>query len=315
MLTTLGPVTNEAPGLPDAVVTGLAAMMGAGLLLGIAPAAEAAGFLVLVALPIAALVVVLCGLSTSESKRPLPRAVAMLGRSAGAAAVAVTFGRYVLPQQPKVAAALVLVFAILLVTFFDFTPPRSLLRAAVVVQLAVLAVFVAACFAIEPPPNPPGATHPEGLPVATAFLVFGFLGADRRLRDRGQRIVAVGVALLIYLAVTGAALYQLGAARLGLSPVPLRDALAAADASGIGPVLTVGAALATALALLGVLTDIYADEKPVEWTISEFVMVGGIMLVAVPVLIIVAVALMIGHRVLVTSTRGSARRPPRSRRP
>ncbi|MCA1835502.1 MAG: hypothetical protein LC721_03860, partial [Actinobacteria bacterium] len=48
-----------------------------------------------------------------------------------------------------------------------------------------------------------------------------------------------------------AALHQLGAPRLALSPAPLRDALAAADASGIDALLTVGAAVATVFALLG----------------------------------------------------------------
>src|SRR2546430_1958965 len=273
MLTTFGRVTNQAPGLPDAVVTGLAAMLGAGLLVGIAPATDAAGAWMLAGLVLAALITVLCGLSTSDRTTPLE----LLGRSAGAAAIAGAFGRYLVPDYPMRAAGVLIVFAVVL-TYVGWPPPRLLIRAGLVVVLAVLAVFVAVCFAIAPPrpgsdsaallvfklPGGPGADDLAGLPVATFILIFGFLGAERKLRTRNHRMITIGVALVIYLVVAGAALYQLGGARLALSPVPLRDALAAADASGIDRVLTVGAALATVLALFGVLTDIDADEAPWE---------------------------------------------------
>jgi APA family basic amino acid/polyamine antiporter len=311
MLTTLGPVTNEAPGLPDAVVTGLAAMLGAGMLVGIAPAASAAGVWMLAGLALAALLAVACGPSTSEPMSP----VGLLGRSAGAAAIAGAFGRYLVPEYPTRAAA-VLILAATVLTYAGLVPPRMLIRAGVVVVLAVLVVFVAACFAIGPPPNAPGRNDPAGLPVATFFLVFGFLGTERKLRTRRHRMIAIGVTLVVYLVVAGAALYQLGSDRLGLSPVPLRDALAAADASGIGPMLTVGAVLATVLALLGVITDIDADDEPWELAVGAAAMAAGALLLPVPTLIVVAVALTIGDRLLrlVTSRRGSARRPPRSGR-
>jgi APA family basic amino acid/polyamine antiporter len=311
MLTTFVRVTNEAAGLPDAVVTGLAAMLGAGLLVGIAPAASASGAWLLAGLVLAALVAVACGLSTSEPVGPL----GLLGRSAGAAAIAGAFGRYLVPENPKAAAVALLAVSTVLIAL-GVRLPRTLIRAGVVVVLAVLAVFVAACFAIEPPPNAPGGNDPAGLPVATAILVFGFLGTDRKLRTRRHRMIAIGVALVIYLAVAGAALYQLGGARLALSPVPLRDALVAADASGIDAAVTVGAAVAAVLALLGVLGDIWADDEPRDVAVAGFAMALGTMLLTVPTLMVVAVVLMVGDRVLAvaTSRRGSARRPPRSGR-
>lgn len=297
--------------MPDAVVTGLATMLGAGLLVGIAPAASASGTWMLAGLALAALVAVACGLSTSERTTPL----AVLGRSAGAAAIALAFGRYLVPEHPVPAAGVVLVVAMLL-SAFGFRPPRLLIRAGVVVVLAVLAVFVAACLAIAPPPNASGAEGVAGLPAATAFLVFGFLGTDRKLATPRHRVIAIGVALVIYLVVAGAALYQLGGTRLGLSPVPLRDALAAADATGIDPVLTVGAALATVLALLGVFEDLWADDEPWQVIAGGAAMALGALLLTVPALLLVAVALMVGHHLLalVTSRRGSARTRPRSGR-
>jgi APA family basic amino acid/polyamine antiporter len=311
MLTTFVRVTNEAAGLPDAVVTGLAAMLGAGLLVGIAPAASASGAWMLAGLFLAALVAVACGLSTSERTGPL----AVFGRVAGASAIAGAFGRYLVPQHPQAAAVILIVVAGVLIAF-GVTPPPLLIRAAVVVVLVVLAVFVAACFAIAPPPNAPGVDDPAGLPAATVILVFGFLGTDRKLRSKRHQLIAIGVALVISLAVAGAALRQLGGARLGLSAVPLRDALTAADASGIDALITVGAALATVLALVGVLTDLRADAGRSGVAAGGVAAAAATVLLTVPTSIVVAVALMVGDRLLglATSRRGSGSGLPRSGR-
>jgi basic amino acid/polyamine antiporter, APA family len=241
--------------------------------------------------------------------------VGLLGRSAGAAAIAVAFGRYLVPEHP-IPAAVALIAAGTVLTAVGFTPPPMLIRAGVVVVLAALVVFIAACFAIEPPPNAPGLDDPAGLPAATVILVFGFLGTERKPHTRRHRMIAIGVALVIYLAVAGAALHQLGSARLGLSPVPLRDALVAADASGIDAVLTVGAALAAVLALTGLLTDLRADVGRSGVAAGGVAAAVGAVLLTVPTLIMVAVALMVGDRLLrlATTRRGSARRPPRSGR-
>src|SRR6266545_4390728 len=216
MLTTLSRVTNEAPGLPDAVLSGLAAMVGAGLLVGIAPAAHAVGAWLLVGLVLAALVGY--GLSTSDTATPL----LVLGRSAAAGAIAGAFGRYLVPEHP-VPAAVVLIAVTTVLTAAGIAPARTLIRAGSLIVLIVLAVFVAACLAIEPPPNATEPVDPAWLPAATGPLVFGFLGTDRKLRTNRHRMIAIGAALVLYLAVAGAALRQLGSARLALSPVPLRD--------------------------------------------------------------------------------------------
>lgn len=307
MLTTFGRVTNQAARLPDAVVRGLAAMLGAGLLVGIAPAASASGAWLIAGLVAAALLAVASGPSTSDRMTPLE----LLGRSAAAAAIAGTLGRYLVPEYPARAGAVAIVLTVAL-TALGWPPPRLLIRVGVVVVLAVLGAFVAACLAIAPPPHPPGAGHPAGLPVATVILFFGFLGAERKVRSRRHRTIAILVALVIYLAVAGAALYQLGADRLGLSPVPLRDALAAADAAGLDRLLMVGVVVATLLALFGVLTDIEAEDQPWQTVVGPVAMVLGVVLVPVPTLIVVAVALMVGDRVLRLVRR---RRAPGSTRP
>jgi basic amino acid/polyamine antiporter, APA family len=243
MLTTVGQMMNRVP-------RGLSAMLGAGIFAGLAPATSVSGTWVLAALVLAGFLAVLCGLSTSDSMRSLE----IPGRVAGASAIAGTFGAYLVPAHPVPAAIGVLVVAAGL-TAFRVRPPETV---AVIVVLGVLAAFVAACLAIAPagqavapPPGSPGTDRLAGLPVATLLMFIGFLGFDR-ISGRA-RVLTIGLALVVYLGVTAAALRQFGGPRLALSPVPLRDALAAADASGIDAMLTVGAAVATVFALLGVL--------------------------------------------------------------
>lgn len=311
MLTTFDRVTYRVP-------AGLAAMLGAGILAGLAPAASAAGAWLLAGLVISAALSVACGLSIVDSRQSLPYAVGVIGRIVGAAAIAETFGHYLLPDQPLVAAIGLIVVATA-VSSLGLGQSPTLTVAGISVVFAVFAVFVAACFAIEPagqavapPAGSPGLADLAGLPVATLLMFFAFLGFDR-VPGR-QRWFTIGIALVIYLAVAGAALHQLGGTRLALSATPLRDALAAADASGIDTMLTVGAALATVLALLGVLSDLRAGPRGVVLTpVAGLAAAIGTVLLTVPVAMGVAAGLMLGHYALAvaTSRRGSGRTQPR----
>jgi APA family basic amino acid/polyamine antiporter len=284
-------------------------MVGAGLLAGLAPASSAAGIWLLAGIALAALLAVLCGQSTMELRAPLPYAFGLLGRISGASAIAETFGNYLLPEHPLPAAVTVIVLATA-VSFLG--PPRPLFVTGAVVVMAVLVIFVVACFAISPTEQAvtlPATNDLAWLPLATLLMFFGFLGFER-----GSGPLTIGVALAIYLAVAGAALYQLGGTRLALSTTPLRDALAAADASGIDPVLTVGAALACLLALSSLLADV--REGPRGGVLTPVVgvaAVAGTVLLTVPVAIGVAAGLMLGHYALgwLTSRGGPARTPPR----
>jgi hypothetical protein len=161
-------------------------------------------------------------------------------------------------------------------------------------------VFTAACFAIvpagqaaAPPPGSAGTDHLAGLPAATALMFFGFLGFDRVARRR--RVLTIGVALVVYLVVGWAALSQLSGPRLVLSPVPLRDALAAADASGIDAVLTVGAAVAMVVALRNVFDGIRGR---VVLPVAGVVAAAGVALLSVGVSMALASGLMLGRYLL-----------------
>ena len=239
--------------------TACAATLGAGVLVGIAPAAAVAGAWLLVGLVLAAAVATV--VSTVDVKPRLGRvgaALGRIGRLAGATAVAGAFGVYVVPESPAL-GAVALVVVVAAVRLAGVRLPPWLPSVGAVVVLAVLAVVVLACLAIEPaglavapPPDAPGADDPVGILAAAAVCYPAFLGA---CRDR----VAIGVVLVVGLVVAVAALRQLGGPRLALSPAPLRDALAAADGVAITPVLVVGVTVATALVLHGLLDGLAAE--------------------------------------------------------
>ena len=66
-------------------------------------------------------------------------------------------------------------------------------------------------------------------------------------------LAVFAVVLVACLAVGAAVLRQLGAPRLALSPVPLLDALAAADAAALEPLVLAGVAVGSGFVLLGIL--------------------------------------------------------------
>jgi APA family basic amino acid/polyamine antiporter len=271
------------------VPCGLAAMIGAGIFTGLAPAARVTGAWLLAAVVLAALLAVACGRSTSDNLGPL----GMLGRVAGAAAIAGMFGSYVLPAHPVPAAAGLLAVAAVL-TAFGARPARPVMITGVAVVLAGMGVLVAACLAIEPAGSAvavPEADNLAGLPAATLLMYFGFLGFERAGPGRRGAIV---VALGVYLAVGYAALRQLGAPRLALSPAPLRDALAAADAAALDPILTVAAGTAAVLALLGVFADLRRAGRSVPLLAGVLAAVTAALL-SVPVSMGLASALMLAR--------------------
>src|SRR5882762_134005 len=243
---------REQLGAVDAVLAGLGAMIGAGLFAGLAPASALAGRWLLVAMVVAAVAAGCCCCSTCDQSGVFPGSgggyrytreqlgrwpgrmaggLYLASRAAAAAALAGCFGAYVAPDRPILPALGVLVVAVV-ADAVGARPPRALTRALTVFVLVVLALVVAACFAIAPPP-PTGVPIPSGTP-----------GLDNAAE------LLLAAALVTYLAVGAAVLRQLGPTRLAVSAAPLRDALDAADASALGPLVTVAAMVATGAALL-----------------------------------------------------------------
>jgi APA family basic amino acid/polyamine antiporter len=290
----------------DRLTGGLSASFGAGLFLGLAPASALAGWWLVIALVAAAALAVLFALSTADrAPGPLGSALGILGRIAGAVAVAGTCGAYVLPDQPDV-VAVTLVVVIAGVALLAPPLPPVVHRVAVGVVLVVLAIVVTACFAIAPvdlavapPPDAAGADDPVGLLPAAALLFVCFTGPP--VAGRRTRLAVVGVVLAVCVAAAVGVLRQLGGERLALSRAPLRDALGAADAASVTGLLALGVTVACALALHSLFTDIGARASTLR--IGRPVLAAAV-LTALGALLLDPVHALVGAAVLLLGEAG-----------
>lgn len=146
--------------------------------------------------------------------------------------------------------------------------PGMVDRVAAVVVVGVLVLVAVSCFtiapvdlAVAPPADAAGSDDVAGLVPAAVLLFLCFIGSPSTVRR--ERLAVVGIVLAVSLTVAIAVLWQLGGERLAISRVPLRDALAAADAAGADGLLAVGVTVACVFALRGVLGDI-RDVAPVR---------------------------------------------------
>ncbi|MCI2421238.1 amino acid permease [Saccharopolyspora sp. K220] len=272
-----------------AIPLALGGMLGVGVFVGPAPAAAAAGpwlpFGLLLALLAAA-----CAASASAHQSVayrgpgptyacvrarmglLPSRVGasayLAGQIAAMAAIARVLGEFLLPAAaPQVAAA-----AILLVVLSATIGLRIRGGAAwiwLALTVAVLALVVVTCFAIDPvPPMPAGrplADSAVGITGAAGVLFFAYLGFERLTAPGAEQdrftwsamrrgtVTSLIAVTAVLAAVTAALVHQLGWSRLALSPTPIRDVLTAAAASDLAPLVGVGAAVALLPVLLGAL--------------------------------------------------------------
>ena len=252
---------QRRPGTADAVVLGMAAMLGTGVFAVWTPAAAAAGPWLLAAVVLAGVVAVCNAASIADLTVAHPEStggygcgydrlsvgvgrlagVAFLtGTTAAAAAAAGVFGGYVLPAQPLVAATMVIVAA----TVLNTAGVRSTARGAYALvggTLAVLLVVVLlGLFGSDGPPvasvaTPDAEPMPErggvlGVLTAAGLVFFAFVGyarvaaPRRQVGDRNLRrafALALGITLVTYLLVAGGLLAGLGTERLATEPTPL----------------------------------------------------------------------------------------------
>ncbi len=291
---TLGVVSASAarrPGTADAVVLGLAAIVGAGVFGVWGPATAAAGAWLPLAVVVAG-VAALCaavagadvalshpgGCAVGGSTLLWPGAVRLaglaylLGRAAAAATAAAVFGSYVLPDRPLVAAVGVVVVVTGLAVAGVTCTARSAWTLVGGIGVVLLVVVLAGAVAAggdrpELPaatallaPVGPSSTGAPGVLTAAGMLFFAYAGfarlfpLGRQLRDP-RRVVGLtlGVALLGYLAVAVALLAGLGVESLTTAPAPLVALVDSGGAPALGVLVRLGAAVACASALLAVL--------------------------------------------------------------
>lgn len=279
-------------GTLDAVVIGVAAMIGAGVFAVFAPAADSAGAWLPVALLIAG-VIAYCNATSSarlaarhpqsggsyvygrERLGELWGCVAgwafVVGKIASGAVMALTFAAYALPQWERpaaVAAVVVLTGVNCLGVRFSAWLTRVLLAVVLVVLVGVVVVALGSG-AVEPARLAISREWPGffGLLGAAGMLFFAFAGYARiatlggEVRDPRRTIpraimLALAGVLVVYLAVGASVLMVMGRGALAESAAPLADTVVAAGWPQFVPVVVVGAALASLGALLSLVLGV-----------------------------------------------------------
>jgi APA family basic amino acid/polyamine antiporter len=276
-------------GTTDAVVIGLGSMIGAGVFVVFGPAAAAAGPGLLLALAVAAVVAYCNATSSARLAARYPQSGGtyvygrerlgefwgylagwsfVVGKMASCAAMALTVGLYVWPAHAH-AVAVAAVAGLTTVNYRGIQKSAVLTRVIVAVVLAVLAGAIAA-IALSGRADLGRVTliggTPAGILQAAGLLFFAFAGYARiatlgeEVRDPAHTIprairLALAVTLAVYatLAVTLMAILGPG---LSTSTAPLADAVRAAGAGWLEPVVRVGAAVAALGSLLSLILGV-----------------------------------------------------------
>ncbi|MER6023460.1 APC family permease [Streptomyces anulatus] len=278
-------------GVVDAVVIGLGAMIGAGIFAALAPAADAAGSGLLLGLTLAAVVAYCNATSSARLAARYPASGGtyvygrerlgsfwgylagwsfVVGKTASCAAMALTVGSYVWPGQAHAVAVAALV-ALTIVNYAGVQKSAWVTRVIVAVVLAVLtAVAIATLTSGDADTvrlDIGSDTTFGGVLQAAGLLFFAFAGYARiatlgeEVRDPSRTIpraipIALGITLFVYAVVAVAVLMVLGPGRLADATAPLSDAVRAAGAGWLAPVVRVGAAMAALGALLALILGV-----------------------------------------------------------
>lgn len=278
-------------GLRDAVVIGLGAMLGAGVFSSFSPAAEAAGAGLLVGLVIAAAVAYCNAMSSARLAAVYPQAggtyvygrrrlgptwgflagwAFVAGKTASAAAMALTAGAYAWPAHPR-PVALVCAAVMTAVNYFGVTRTVSVTKVLVTVTIVVLGIVVlGGAFGGQADLDrlhPLGGHGAYGVLQAAGLLFFAFAGYARiatlgeEVREPERTIpravpLALGVVVVIYAAVAITALAVLGAPALAVSTAPLRDVVSVGSWHAFAPVVRAGAVAASLGVLLSLLAGV-----------------------------------------------------------
>ncbi|MEU8515776.1 APC family permease [Kitasatospora sp. NPDC048722] len=275
----------------DAVVIGLGSMIGAGIFAALAPAAGAAGSGLLPGLALAAVVAYCNATSSARLAARYPQSGGtyvygrerlgefwgylagwgfVVGKTASCAAMALTVGGYVWPGQEH-AVAVAAVVALTAVNYGGVQKSAWFTRAVVAVVLAVLAAVVVATLtsgdadAARLGLGADASLH--GVVQAAGLLFFAFAGYARiatlgeEVRDPARTIpraipLALGITLVVYALVAAAVLAVLGPERLAAAGAPLSEAVRAAGAAWLAPVVRAGAAVAALGSLLALILGV-----------------------------------------------------------
>ena len=280
-------------GVRDAVLIGLGSMLGAGVFVSYAPAANAAGSWLLLSLAIAALIAYANAIASARLAAVYPESggtyvygreqlgpfwgylagwAFVAGKLSSCAAMAWAIGVYAWPEQarPVAIAAVALVAAI---SYRGITKSAAVTRVIVVIVVVALLLAAALLLISEPtaaagtPPAPDNAVGPGGILAAAGFLFFAFAGYAR-IATLGEEVVepertipraipvALGMTVALYALIAIALLRSRGAELIATDPAPLAAAVEATGITWVAPVIRVVAILAAFGSLLGVLLGV-----------------------------------------------------------
>jgi basic amino acid/polyamine antiporter, APA family len=284
------PALQRRLGIADAVTIGLGSMIGAGIFVTLAPAAEAAGSALLIGLAVAAVVAYCNATSSARLAARYPQSGGtyvygrerlgefwgytagwsfVVGKTASCAAMALTVGIYAWPAHAH-AVAVAAVVVLTTVNYAGIQKSALVTRAIVATVLAVLAAVVVIILGsgdVDRSRLFGDDAGVVGVLQAAGLLFFAFAGYARiatlgeEVRDPKRTIpraipIALGITLAVYAIVAVAVLAELGSARLAASSAPLADAVRAAGVSGLEPVIRAGAAIAALGSLLSLILGV-----------------------------------------------------------
>ena len=290
------PSLERRLGTRDAVVVGLAAMLGAGVFSAFTPAAAAAGNGLLIGLAVAAGVAYCNAVSSAQLAAQYPTSGGtyvygrerlgewpgflagwgfVIGKTASCAAMALTFATYAVdgPGWAQRLVALVAVAVLTSVNLRGITRTAALGRLLVVLTLLALTIVVAT-IALSGDLRPARLTDDAlasggitGVLEAAGLLFFAFAGYARiatlgeEVRDPVRTIpraipLALGIVVAVYAAVATCLLLSLGAAGIAATPTPLAAAVDVVGAAWAEPVVRVGATVAALGSLLALVAGV-----------------------------------------------------------
>jgi len=280
-------------GTADAIVLGLSSMIGAGVFAVYAPAARVAGTGLMLGLAVAAVIAYANAAASAQLAAVYPTSggtyvfgrerlgewwgftagwAFVVGKTASCAAMALTFAAYAVPDSgwTQRLVALGAVLALGATNYRGITRTARLSRVLVAITLASLAAILLGTWLAPGPLQPltwslPGGAY--GVLQSAGLLFFAFAGYARiatlgeEVRDPRRTIPAailgaLAIVVVLYAVVGWTALAAAGPQRLAASSAPLTEAVVAAGAGWLVPVVQAGAAVASLGALLSLLAGV-----------------------------------------------------------
>jgi APA family basic amino acid/polyamine antiporter len=283
---TSGGTLHRRLGVADAVVIGAGSMIGAGVFAAWSPAAEAAGTGLIIGLVIAGVVAFCNAASSAQLAAVHPESGGtyvygrrqlgafwghlagwgfVVGKTASCAAMALTVGAYLWPEQDRLVAVAAVV-VITAVNIGGLSRTVAVTKVLLVVSLSALVAVVVAGWSSSDADLDritPIDGDVYGVLQSAGFLFFAFAGYARiatlgeEVKDPAVTIPraiprALAAVLAVYLVVGVTALATVPATALAGTSAPLQLVVEAGRFDALGPVVDVGAGIAA----LGVLLNL-----------------------------------------------------------